>query len=368
MRALQACKTTHKAALDSLRLKQEALAALQKQSAQDTSGDVSELSPDVRNTLARRGEDVASATSAVEQSARELADAETEGKTARAAVLEPWQKTQIYWTKGIDATLDGLLAARAAGLPIGGILRLYDPSKEETADGNAQDLIAQVLHRQQQVPWDDPVLEIAAVQVPIGQPGSPFTPPEATLGESSGSPPATGAPEVQAALHLLERAAGKHSAWKQQQKLYKLERGVADQRIYSRLLDSVRTEQVSVPVIIHCMLEQVACSVLGDTSEGADGAVLEAAKRFDSAMQLSLGLDSALKEKSVGPHDFYTVMEGDTVDMAAHGIVSGYVRPHCTRAPRTHHLQIVCYLHGMSASARSPSDSMHLLYYTHPVD
>jgi hypothetical protein len=295
--------------------------------------DASELSPSMRSTLNQLEDDIASDTTTLAERAHEIADAEKQVKVAKAAVLQPWQKTQIYWTKGVDTTVDGMLAARAAGLPIQGVLRLYDPSKEQIVENTTQNLVAQVQHRQQAAGWDDPILEVAVVHVPIGQAGTPFTrsPPGTAPEEPSGVSPVTGAPEMQAALCLLEQAACKHATWKQQQTLYNLQHGTGDQHTYTRLLDSVPREQVSVPVIMHCMLEQVARSVLGP-SDGADEAVLEATRRFKAIMQQSLTLDLTVKEKGKDMHETYTVMEGDTADMAAHGILSGYIRPHCRSA------------------------------------
>jgi hypothetical protein len=269
-------------------------------------------------------------------------NAEDEYRKASDAASVAWSKTQLYWTKGLPSDAEGLLEACSMGIPVRAVMLLRTAHAHDVATLGADskprwapfDVVTSL---QKCAQWDDPILQLAVVQVIAGPDGGGFVNRAiyaAVQGDTfsaaqASEAPVVGAHEMCAAMATLEDAIPAYDAWKQACKLYQLRRPQVDLGHYRNLLDSVPTEQQSVAVLLHCLLEQVACavSVEGITAAGAaavDGAeVLAAAKLVRVA--LAAAVEAVPAKYSPSSCEYVAVFDGDTPNMAAHGLLSGLV-------------------------------------------
>ena len=301
-----------------------------------TSGDDEreELAPSLRTTRTRLQDEVAAAAQAADAAATDADAAAASLGAATAAVASKWDKVQLYWLKGFAPSLDGLLSAVAAGIPLRAILRVHDPSHAPVADASAALQLYQQIAAAQaaSTEWDDPVMSIAAVDVSTGPQGGRFVP----AGHYTDSAAATpiGAVEMQAALRAVEACAGPYDKWAAARKVYPLASSSQEAGLFHRLMGHVPAEQQSVPVLMHCMLEQVACNVEATGEAVAEGCVVtDAAARFERALEGALGDTAVRKAEAADEFEYSTVLYGDEAAMAARGLISGHVQPQRKRTP-----------------------------------
>ena len=263
-----------------------------------------------------------------------LTAASADVKDAHAAALCTWVKTQVYWTKGLKETVPGLLAAVDAGVPVCAVLKVSDPEHVAAADApQAVDppLASTLAAEHAQAAWDSPVLDIACFSVRVGPMGGRFVGAhlykQGSGVEAASDAPVRGALELQAAFRELERCWSAHSKWRAQRKQYSMEASCTAGGTYANLMSSVPAEQQSVAVMLHCMLEQVACNVDGAPDSAEEGeALIKAAHLFDAALGSALHPEAGM-HKSLLPYQYSTVLECDGVGRAARGVNSGYVQP-----------------------------------------
>ena len=336
----QAANKAHEQAVADLETRKTALTVFEQKHVDDTSGEQIELSPEARSQLSQLRDSISDGEEATAACAEAVQTAYAAAQVAAAAVTQAWTKTQVYWCKGLPATLDGLLAARAAGLPIDAVCKLSNSGKQPPAEGSEisyATVYDALLHAQHGAAWDDACLCIAAVDVAAGPFGGRFVPaglydPPAE-GELAAQAPVIGAAEMLGALRLLERAAVKHAVWREEHTMYELAPGQPDDRVYARLADMVPAEQASVPVLLHCMLEQVCSSATGSAAAQSDArATLDAATRFDNALNAATAASVASKQATLDAYQYSTVFNGDLSGMAARGVLSGFVQPPCKGA------------------------------------
>jgi hypothetical protein len=340
-RAVQEAQVNLDKAREERATKDAALSTFEANSAAYEPGnDSTELSPDTQSNL-NILHDAAAAVAAAEQSALASVDTASAAEVeATAAMSVKWTKTQIYWTKGLNASVAGLLAAAAAGVPVRAVILVSDPSQvplDESTNGGdvpGAHLFHMLIQAQAAAVWNDPVLEIAAVEVTSRQSGGRLVPKDLCSGQRAGAasgepgaPTAVGALETEAALRALATCASTYGLWRAVRRLYALKAPVSEAGTFQNLLDTVPPEQQSVPVMLHCMLEQVVCSLEGEEEAAEEcAAVAAAAQLFDTAFETALAPSVLTRHHSSDAFEYRTVLEGDDVAMAACGILSGRVQ------------------------------------------
>jgi hypothetical protein len=294
----------------------------------DTDGEVEQLAPSLRAMHTRLEDDLNAATVAADAASAATKAAAASRSAAEAAVADKWDKVQLYWLKGLAPSLEALLSAAAAGVPLRALLRLHNPSQPPPADAPAGSQLYEQLVAAQGATqaWDDLAASIAAVDVAVGPQGGPFVP--AGHYEQAGAAAVTGAEELQAALRALEACAGPYDKWAASRTVYRLAPATAEDGTYQKLVQQVPAEQQSVALITHCMLEQVDINLEGQGAAQAEGdAEAHAASLFDSVMERTLGAVELRAGGNAGDFEWCTVLHGDEAAMAARGLLSGHVRP-----------------------------------------
>ena len=270
------------------------------------------------------------ASAAVDAAAAALQEAQTVAGSL-------WEKTQVYWTKGLADTVPGLVAACNAGIPIRAVLKVSDPEKEEAPDEARPEpaLFANLVAAHAGASWNDPALAIAAVSIHIGPAGGRFAATDAGKQGAEAAagvdPPAgllRGAGELQTVFREIERCSAAYSRWELKHKLYDMRESATASGTLKTLLESIEPEQQSVPVLLHCMLEQVACNVEGAASEVEESnALIKAGMLFDDAFQAVRQSGVVSVKDSQQAFNYCTVLDCDEAGKAAAGLFSGYVQP-----------------------------------------
>lgn len=225
------------------------------------------------------------AQAALEAAQREAASAQAAAEARRVGQTAPFVCTQPYWTKGIACTLDGHLAALEAGVPLAGVVYAHAPAP--AAEGGTvmtavalPELVQRVRDAAAGAAWDAPTGRLASVVVAVGPRGGPFVDPSvyaAAQGEekplsakkgAKGAPavpsgPLVGGHELPRLFKALARCATQYREWTHARTLHELVACPAPADHYQALADSVPAQQQTVPLLLHCMLEQVSSPIDG---------------------------------------------------------------------------------------------------------
>ena len=333
--ALQDAATALTTAREDLSSKQSALATFDAKHLRPTdAGEVPELSPVMQNARKRLVDDCDAATAAQDATEQQSQAAEAALKAAQDMLWQPCTKVQLYWLKGIAPTQAAVVEAITAGIPIWAMLHVHDAGKASATDaaaaGTGHQLFTELQEAQHHMPWDAAELRIALLDVAVGPQGRTFVPPGHYDPHGGASAPVLGAAEMQKALRAVSACAAPYQQWLQERSVTQLAESTHEQGVYQRLIAQVPAEKQSVPVMMHCMLEQALCNTedAGAATE-KEHVMAEAATAFDRAMALVLGTAPAAGTVSA---DECTglVMHGDAAAMAQHGLLSGSVHMNST--------------------------------------
>lgn len=261
---------------------------------------------------------------------QQLNQCKEELSTAQTNFKAKWTKLRLYWTKGLPWTAPELRNLHLAGLPIVAamLLRSASDSGDSTAEANTQPRpYDAVVTEQETACWDDKILQIATVVVLTGADGGSFVRRKLyTEAESAGV--LEGAHEMSEALQRLEEAALAYRGWESDSKLMQLPEVPINLSIYQSLMNSVPAEQQSVATVLHCLMEEVLCTVGSAENDAShDAWEVQQARTFVEDM---LGHGKAISLLTAQPRvqvgHFTSVMEGDEPRMRSHGLISGLVK------------------------------------------
>jgi hypothetical protein len=322
---------------EDLKRKQAALDAFDAKHKRADGGE--EVPLKTRNARAKLEDDIAAAACELQAAKAAVEPAASAVTAAEEAMLQKWDKKQLYWIKGIPATVPGVLAAVLAGVPVRAVLKLHDAKAAPPADTPpALQLFDSLIAAHKDAAFDDPVVSIAALDVASGPAGGRFVP--SGHYQSAGvaaAVPVLGAAEMQGALRAIENCAGPFDRWLETRTVYAQPPSADDVGLYRKRIAGVPPEQQSIAVMLHCMLEQVDCSIKGASGQVQDSeAELEAGRLFDEALAGVLGGPlPPSKHAKPEDHEYCTVLHGDEAAMAARGVTSGHVQPRRKRALRS---------------------------------
>ena len=257
--------------------------------------------------------------------------------TAVANRDSPFVQHQLYWLKGFTPTVDNITYANAANVSYMGALYVYG-NAESAASEEPLDIPEEYAHLRTSIGasvWSSPLRELVTLEVLCGATDAPFAPsvtPSSDEGATGTIQPPLGAAELAKALDVLRSCATSFSNQGKHMTTYALAPCVVDMSYYNLLADSVAPEQMSVPVLMHCMLEQCVHLCVDSTAEveRQESELAEAAAAFDAAFQQPDKTRIAPEPPRVvvgGKYEYTAVLEGDRVGMAAHGLFSGIVTP-----------------------------------------
>lgn len=315
------------------------------------------------------------------------ARAKQAGEKLEAAMVTMEQKYvhyQPYWVEGLGTTAEAVLAAAEAGVPLRGAIWAHvapgskpagegEPPPAPPAEGAgegldtpppppipAPELWAALKEAARTAGWDDVAGRLVALEIEL--PHVPVPPPvdedpKAKKSAKKPDPKKKGAAEeptppptppqdtpgwdrLAALLAGLCRRVRSYEEWRRTVTVYDATapEPAVPMSYYNALVGTVPEERVSVPVLLHAMLEQVARNAQGE----------EASAEIEDAMAQSwalAALDGALSglhvddegdskgkgaifKPSASTQSGYTmVIEGDALAAAATGLTTGYVRP-----------------------------------------
>lgn len=245
-----------------------------------------------------------------------------------------WCKTQLYWTKGLGVTADELRSLLQASIPVVAAVNLHSaaqPSGEAATVEGEDPLIFQTVRAEHEAAaWDDIILQIAAIDVLTGSAGGQFVNQgvyDNTEKDSANGDEIEGAHEMVAALKRLAECLPAYRSWKAEHSLLRLPDVPVELAHYNNLLDTVPPEQQSIAVVLHCLVEQVACSSNGLTGGNSDSIEARKGLNFMNAALRNVA-DPELFPASAPTEtqQVATIMEGDLPQMASHGLLTGLVK------------------------------------------
>jgi hypothetical protein len=263
-------------------------------------------------------------------------EAEAQLKEATVTQAIKWSKTQLYWVKGMAATSASIREVLAEDLPVTAAILLRSEKNGKGSEGAVGEVeeprfydLVKAEHAHSA--WDDPMLNIALVDVPVGKATGLFAPPTdlppTGNGSSAPSDAAEGAHEMSAALACIAACVPAYTSWKAEATLQQLPESTVELSHFSNLLASVPPEQQSIAVVLHCLVEQVACAV-NEQSVGSSESmeVMKGLDLLDRAMaQVQVPFMSPEHVPS-NEHKVVSVIEGDRPKMARHGVLTGLVK------------------------------------------
>lgn len=247
-----------------------------------------------------------------------------------------WCETQLYWTKGLAGTADELRTLLQAAVPVVAAIYLHSAAQQAgeggtTPRGDGEDpfVFEAVRTAHESAAWDDNILQIATIDVVTGRGGGQFVNLEVyeSTENDANSDKVEGAHEMVEALKRLSECLPAYKAWKAEHSLLRLPEIPVELGHYHNLLDTVPQEQQSIAVVLHCLVEQVACSSTGiadinpDSIETRQGLhFMNAALRNVTEPELFPAPVPTLEQHVA------TVVEGDIPMMASHGLLTGLVK------------------------------------------
>jgi hypothetical protein len=245
---------------------------------------------------------------------------------------EKWCKTQLYWTKGLASTGDRLRALMQAGIPIIAAVHLHSAAhlsqQAEPVDGEDPLIYQTIVAEHETAAWDDSILQVAVIDVLTGKGGGQFVRSEENENTEKGakSNAVEGSLEMVQALKRLEECLPSYRRWKTEHSLLQLPEVAVELGQYKNLLETVPQEQQSVAVVLHCVVEQVACSSNGIASGSAESTEVRQGLQLMNSVLQNMA-DPELQPLSVPTSHQHvaTVVEGDLPQMANHGILTGLV-------------------------------------------
>ena len=244
-----------------------------------------------------------------------------------------WCKTQLYWTKSLAGTADDLRAMLQAEIPVVAAIHLHSAAQSagEGGAGEGEDpmIFQSVTEAHELAAWDDSILQIAAMDVSTGRGGGQFVNVEVYEQSESGANTDVieGADEMEAALNRLSECLPAYRSWKAEHTLLRLPEVPVELGHYHNLLDTVAPEQQSISVVLHCLVEQVACSSNGLTSGSSESIEVRQGLDFMNAALQNVADPQFIQAST--PNDVQqvaTIMEGDLPQMASHGLLTGLVK------------------------------------------
>jgi hypothetical protein len=252
-----------------------------------------------------------------------------------ATMNKKWCKTQLYWTKGLAGTADELRKVLQAGIPVVAAVHLHSAAQSSGENvtgvgvGDAPLIYQAVKSEQVSVAWDDLILQIAAIDVATGKGGGQFVNLKMYEGTQNGATGVAveGAHEMTEALKRLSECLPAYRSWKAEHTLLRLPEVRVELGHYTNLLDTVPQEQQSIAVILHCLVEQVACSstciqdAYSDSIEARQGLSL-----MNAALENLADPEILPESIPTAAQHVTTIMEGDLPEMANHGLLTGLVR------------------------------------------
>ncbi|DBB00331.1 TPA: Sperm-associated antigen 17 [Trebouxia sp. C0004] len=330
--------------------------------------------PSAADTESPEQQAVCAATKAHDTAKAALDQAKHLQQAAQASSQQPCFRQQPYWCDGASMTAKDLEDWQKAGLPFRAVV-LLKASQESTPAQHTPPLLAELKAAQAACQPDHPLADIAIVEVALGEANSLFTPIQpppseepiaaaavtaapaakapakgaaakgpagaAAKGPAKGAAaaaadqaPPLGAPELGRALELLGSQVQQYYGWREGAKVMHLPEDLLSQDDlagFKAILQDAPQGEVSVPVVMDAIIEQVSRAAAGQSllaaakaadQEAAAVAALEAAFPFKSvsAVDTCAGIQAAEVEPQSTKKIVYA---GDSVGSAAAGIVTG---------------------------------------------
>lgn len=273
-----------------------------------------------------------SAKSALAATEQDLVKCKEQVQEASDGQNKKWCRTQLYWTKGLAGTAEELRALVQAGVPVVAALHLHSAgqSSEETGTGELQDplIFDAVAAEHMTAPWDDSILDVSTIDVTSGRGGGQFVSIQIyeIADQGSESDAVEGAHEMGAALQRLSECLPTYRSWKAEHSLLRLPEVPIELSHYHNLLDTVPQEQQSIAVMLHCLVEQAACSICEAADESSESLeVRTALNLMDAVLSTVHGPVICPASVPTSSQHVSSVMEGDIPQMASHGLLTGLV-------------------------------------------
>lgn len=277
--------------------------------------------------------DIGEEAQALELAKAEVTACEDAVRGAEAAMTSAARAARVFVLEEPNPSLDRLSALRAAGMPLVAVIGIrakpVDPTaaaagatpaappapasgapEGETKDLNTQltELLEGVHQRLATARSDDPLHGLVTIEFTAGDKHGLFAQTRArrasTLAAATadgaaaagGEQPALGpeAGQAQRAIEVLKEQVVAYETWRSGVKLFPVPDlappEVVDMRLYHGLMATVPETSATVPVILHCMLEQVARTA---ADEGGNGNQADAVNFTAEALQDAIhGVDS----------------------------------------------------------------------------